>query len=184
VIEGGSPHPFFTIGHSTRSVAELVELLDEAHVRLVVDVRTVPRSLRHPQFNRDTLPDALGAAGIDYGHLPALGGLRGKTPGVPADTNAFWTNQSFHNYADYAMGQGAQTGLARLLEIGRERRCAIMCAEAVWWRCHRRIVADYLQSRGETVFHILGPGSVALAQLTPAARCRADGTLSYPACAA
>jgi len=180
VTEGASSHPFFTIGHSTRSVAELVELLDRAEVRLVVDVRTVPRSLRNPQFNRDVLPDTLAAAGIGYEHLPSLGGLRGKTPCMPADVNAFWTNQSFHNYADYAMGEAARAGLVRLLEIGRRERCAIMCAEAVWWRCHRRIIADYLLSRGETVLHILAPGSVELAQLTPAARRRADGTLTYP----
>ena len=180
MIEDPSPHPFFTIGHSTRSVAELVELLDSAEVRLVVDVRTVPRSHRNPQFNRDTLPDTLAAAGIGYEHLPALGGLRGKTAGVPDDVNAFWTNQSFHNYADYAMGEASRAGLARLLEIGRRDRCAIMCAEALWWRCHRRIIADYLLSSGETVFHILEPGSIARAQLTPAARSRADGTLTYP----
>jgi hypothetical protein len=155
VIEGVSPHPFFTVGHSTRSVAEIVELLDSAEVRLVVDVRTVPRSHRNPQFNRETLPDTLAAAQIGYEHLPALGGLRGKTPGVPADVNAFWTNQSFHNYADYAMGEAWRAGFARLLELGRTQRCAIMCAEAVWWRGHRRIIADYLLSEGETVFHIL-----------------------------
>jgi uncharacterized protein (DUF488 family) len=127
VIEGVSPHPFFTVGHSTRSVAEIVELLDSAEVRLVVDVRTVPRSHRNPQFNRETLPDTLAPAQVGYEDLPALGGLRGKTPGVPADVNAFWTNQSFHNYADYALGEAWRAGFARLLELGRTQRCAIMC---------------------------------------------------------
>jgi uncharacterized protein (DUF488 family) len=180
VIEGVSPHPFFTVGHSTRSVAEIVELLESAEVRLVVDVRTVPRSHRNPQFNRETLPGTLSAAQIGYEHLPALGGLRGQTPGVRVDVNAFWTNQSFHNYADYAMGDAWRAGFARLLELGRKQRCAIMCAEAVWWRCHRRIIADYLLSEGETVFHILEPNHVVGAQLTPAAKRGADGSLTYP----
>src|SRR5262249_40706670 len=114
VIEGVSPDPFFTVGHSTRSVAEIVALLDTAEVQLVVDVRTVPRSQRNPQFNRETLPGTLAAARIGYEHLPALGGLRGRTSGVPADVNAFWTNQSFHNYADYAMGEAWRAGSARL----------------------------------------------------------------------
>ena len=173
-------HPFFTVGHSTRSVAELVELLDSVEVRIVVDVRTVPRSLRNPQFNRDTLPDTLAAAQFGYEHLRALGGLRGKTAGVPTAVNAFWTNQSFHNYADYAMGEAWREGFLRLLEIGRNQRCAIMCAEAVWWRCHRRIITDYLLSEGESVFHILELNNVVRAQLTPTARRGADGTLTYP----
>ena len=161
-------------------MAEIVELLDSAEVRLVVDVRTVPRSQRNPQFNRETLPGTLEVARIDYEHLPALGGLRGRTSGVPVDVNAFWTNQSFHNYADYAMGEVWRAGFSRLLELGRARRCAIMCAEAVWWRCHRRIIADYLLSDGETVFHILEPDKVVRAQLTPAAKRGADGALTYP----
>jgi uncharacterized protein (DUF488 family) len=94
--------------------------------------------------------------------------------------NAFWTNQSFHNYADYAMGEEFRAALALLRARGRERRCAIMCAETLWWRCHRRIIADYLLSAGETVFHILGTGEVARAHLTPAATPRPDGTLVYP----
>ena len=175
-----SPHPFFTVGHSTRSVAEIVSLLNSAEVRLVVDVRTVPRSHRNPQFNRENLPPTLSAAHIGYKHVPALGGLRGKRPGVPVDVNAFWTNQSFHNYADYAMGDAWRAGFARLLEFGRKQRCVIMCAEAVWWRCHRRIIADYLLSEGETVFHVLAPNHVVAAQLTPAAKRGVDGALTYP----
>jgi uncharacterized protein (DUF488 family) len=181
VIEGASRPPFFTVGHSARSAAELVVLLESAAIRLVVDVRTVPRSARNPQFNRETLPGTLTAARIGYEHLPALGGLRGPIHGVPADVNAFWTNQSFHNYADYAMGDAWRAGFARLLELGRRDRCAIMCAEAVWWRCHRRIIADYLLSEGEPVFHILGPANVVAAELTPGAMRAADGALTYPA---
>jgi uncharacterized protein (DUF488 family) len=175
-----SQHPFFTVGHSTRSMAEFVDLLAGAEVGRVVDVRTVPRSHRNPQFDRETLTDTLPVVGIGYEHVPALGGLRGKTPGVAADVNAFWTNQSFHSYADYAMGVAWRVGFARLLELGRIQRCAIMCAEAVWWRCHRRIIADYLLSVGETVFHILEPNHVVRAQLTAAATRDADGALTYP----
>jgi uncharacterized protein (DUF488 family) len=181
VNERGAALPFFTIGHSTRSVVELVDMLSSAEVRVVVDVRTVPRSQRNPQFNRDVLPDTLAAARIGYVHIVALGGLRGRTVDVPPDVNAFWANQSFHNYADHAMGEDFLVGLVRLRELGRQRRCAIMCAEALWWRCHRRIIADYLISDGETVFHILGTNNVARARLTAAAKRGPDGTLSYPA---
>ena len=172
--------PFFTIGHSTRSVAELADLLAAAEVGVLVDVRTVPRSRTNPQFNKEGLPAALAPAAIDYEHIAALGGLRGRTTGIPPAVNAFWTNQSFHNYADYAMGGEFRAGLARLRARGRDRRCAIMCAETLWWRCHRRIIADYLLSAGETVFHILGESDVTRAQLTPAARLGPEGTLVYP----
>lgn len=181
MTEGDASLPFFTIGHSTRSVAELAELLTSATVGLVVDVRTVPRSRKNPQFNKDALPDALAAAPIGYEHIAALGGLRGRKVDVPPDVNAFWTNQSFHNYADYAMSDEFHAGLVGLRELGRTQRCAIMCAEALWWRCHRRFIADYLISAGETVFHILGMNDVARARLTPAAKRRRDGTLAYPA---
>jgi len=172
--------PFFTIGHSTRSVAELVELLTSAKVGLVIDVRTVPRSRTNPQFNKDVLPRALTAGPIGYEHIAALGGLRGRKVDIPPAVNASWTKQSFHNYADYAMSDEFHAGLVVLRELGRTQRCAIMCAEALWWRCHRRFIADYLISAGETVFHILGTNDVARAHLTPAAKRRQDGTLAYP----
>ena len=100
---------------------------------------------------------------------------------LPPSINGFWENQSFHNYADYAMSVGFQSGLARLREIGSVRRCAVMCAETVWWRCHRRIIADYLLTAGEQVFHILGPGKIVPASLTKVARPLPDGVLIYPA---
>ena len=93
---------------------------------------------------------------IEYEHLASLGRLRGRKRDVPAGVNAFWQNQRFHNYADYAMGEDFHSGLIRLRELGHATQCAIMCAEAVWWRCHRRIIVDYLIAAGETVFHILG----------------------------
>ena len=99
---------------------------------------------------------------------------------MPADVNAFWKNRSFHNYADYAMGDEFRSGLARLRETGHVTTCAIMCAEAVWWRCHRRIIADYLLAAGQTVFHILGTNHLAPARLTPGVVLKTDGTLTYP----
>ena len=173
-------HPFYTIGHSTRPVEEFVELLTNVGITFVADVRTVPRSRTNPQYNRDVLSDALAAAQTEYEHIPTLGGLRGRQPDVPPSTNAFWQNESFHNYADYAMGDAFHSGLAQLLERGKSQVCAIMCAEAVWWRCHRRIIADYLLAAGETVFHILGPGKIEPARMTDAARRHSSAILTYP----
>jgi len=172
-------HPFFTIGHSTRTIDEFTGLLRDSEVKLVVDVRTVPRSRTNPQYNADVLPDNLAPAGIGYEHVAQLGGLRSKVRSVAPTVNGFWTNDSFHNYADYALGETFRAGLARLIALGRERRCAIMCAEAVWWRCHRRIIADYLIAAGETVYHILGKGHVEPARLTEAAH-PAAGAITYP----
>jgi uncharacterized protein (DUF488 family) len=172
---------FYTVGHSTRSVAELAALLAQAGADLVADVRTVPRSRSNPQFNADTLPHALAAWHIGYRHLPKLGGLRSPLKGAGPSPNTFWTNTSFRNYADYATTVGFREGMAELRALGNAHACAIMCAEAVWWRCHRRIIADYLCAAGEAVFHIMGPGKLEQASLTPAAIRRDDGTLIYPA---
>ena len=170
-------HPFFTIGHSTRPLEEFIALLNIAEVKALADVRKMPRSRTNPQFNAETLPGALDP--ISYCHIAALGGLRGHRRDAPPSPNDFWENKSFRNYADYAQTQAFQDGLAQLREIGHARTCAIMCAEAVWWRCHRRFIADYLLAAGETVFHILGPGRIEPAKLTPAARRTADGALIY-----
>lgn len=172
--------PFFTVGHSNRSLEEFVALLRGAEIGLVADIRTVPRSRANPQFNKETLPDALAAARICYEHMAALGGLRGQAKTLPREVNGFWTNASFHNYADYALSTDFRAGLDRLIERGRERRCAMMCAEAVWWRCHRRIVADHLVARGETVFHIMGQGRLEPARLTPGAVVQDEGRVVYP----
>jgi uncharacterized protein (DUF488 family) len=173
-------NPFFTIGHSTRPLAAFVDLLRSAEVRLLVDVRTVPRSRTNPQYNADALSAALPAAQVGYQRMSDLGGLRARQRDVPAATNAFWDNASFHNYADYAMSPPFQSALAELRRLGGEQRCAIMCAEAVWWRCHRRIIADYLLAAGEQVFHILGPGHIEAARMTAAAQPGPTGTLTYP----
>ncbi len=171
---------FYTIGHSTRSLDEFVGLLKSAGADMLVDVRTVPRSRTNPQFNADTLPEALRAADIGYRHFASLGGLRGRQKGITESPNDYWENDSFRNYADYAGTEPFRTGLQELRTLGHERHCAIMCAEAVWWRCHRRIIADYLLAAGETVLHILGPGKIDPAEINPAARAQPDGTLIYP----
>ena len=172
--------PFFTIGHSNRSLEDFVELLSRARIELVADIRTIPRSRTNPQFNEDTLPGALATLDICYEHMAALGGLRGKTRASPRDINGLWTNESFHNYADYALSDPFREGLEGLIAEGRERRCAIMCSEAVWWRCHRRLIADNLIARGEAVFHIMGCDRIETARLTSGAVVRADKTVVYP----
>ncbi len=172
--------PFFTIGHSNHSLEEFAALLAGAEIALVADIRKIPMSRANPQFNIETLADALAAFHVSYEHLADLGGLRGKTRSVAPPVNDFWTNQSFHNYADYALSAQFHAGLEHLLEVGHKRRCAIMCSEAVWWRCHRRIVADYLLARGETVFHIMGQGRIEPARLSTGANIQADKTILYP----
>jgi len=173
--------PFYTIGHGTRSLPDFVALLTSVAVTLVVDVRTVPRSRTNPQYNQDTLPQSLEPFQIGYEHLASLGGLRGRAREVPIEMNAFWEHDSFHNYADYALSDEFRDGLAHLRELGHRRRCAIMCAETVWWRCHRRIITDYLLAAGENVFHILGPGHVDEAHMTAAAQRQPGGRLIYTA---
>ena len=174
-------HAFFTIGHSTLGIADFVSLLQHAGVHMVVDVRMIPRSRANPQYNGDVLCKELSAFQIEYVHLAALGGLRGREPDIAGSVNAFWTNQRFHNYADYAMTDAFRIGLAELRKRGHAQICAVMCAEAVWWRCHRRIIADYLMAAGEKVLHVLPEGRINAAQLTPAATAGPGNTLIYPA---
>jgi len=172
--------PFYSIGHSTRSLEDFVALLRVADVRVVADIRTVPRSRANPQYNKDALPESLAAFQIAYEFIPELGGLRGKARLVPPDVNGFWQNQSFHNYADYALSDSFRAGLERLTALGRERRCAMMCSEAVWWRCHRRIVSDHLLARGETVLHLMGHDRIEPARLTQGAQIEPSGAVVYP----
>ena len=173
-------NPFYTIGHSTRSIPEFVDLLREANVGLVVDVRTVPRSRTNPQFNQDVLPESLAGYQIGYEHIAELGGLRGKQRLVQPSPNTYWQNDSFRNYADYALTDKFRTGFTRLRDLGDANITAIMCAEAVWWRCHRRLIADDLTAHGWRVLHLMGPGKTVPHPLNPAARL-VDGTLRYPA---
>jgi uncharacterized protein (DUF488 family) len=171
---------YYTVGHSTRGLDEFAGLLGRADVDLVVDVRTIPRSRTNPAYNRDALPANLAPFGIGYEHVAELGGLRGKARQVPEAVNAFWQNKSFHNYADYALSEPFEQGLSRLIALGAGRHCAIMCSEAVWWRCHRRIIADYLIQRGRQVIHLMGSDRMEPARLTPGAVVRDDGKLVYP----
>ncbi|MGE5563613.1 MAG: DUF488 family protein [Bacillota bacterium] len=161
-------------------MAEFAEVLRAGPVELVVDVRTVPRSRRNPQYNSDALPDELREWQVAYERIAGLGGLRGRSHGVPPEVNGYWENQSFHNYADYALSEKFERALEDLMAVSAERRTAIMCAEAVWWRCHRRIIADYLLLRGRTVIHLMGEGRMEPARMTPGAEER-DGRLVYPA---
>jgi uncharacterized protein (DUF488 family) len=177
----GTTNTFFTIGHSTRTLAKFVDLLRESNVDLVVDVRSMPRSRTNPQFNLEILSEGLARWQIGYRHIAELGGLRGKQRLAESSPNAYWKVRSFRNYADYALTEPFASGLARLREQGSQRRCAIMCAEAVWWRCHRRIITDYLLAAGEQVMHILEASQVEEARLTPGAVLRDDGTVVYPA---
>lgn len=171
--------PIFTIGHSTRSIPEFVDLLRAGPADLVVDIRTVPKSRHNPQYNEDVLGEELAPFQVGYSRIAELGGLRSKVRDVPSEVNGFWQNQSFHNYADYALSEQFVAALDELMVLADERRTAIMCAEAVWWRCHRRIVADYLIARGRSVFHLMGDKRVEAARLTPGARVEQDAIV-YP----
>jgi uncharacterized protein (DUF488 family) len=170
-----------TIGHSTRTTEEFVALLVRSGVDLVVDVRSIPRSRTNPQFNLEALPASLSAASIGYRYLPALGGRRHRPRGAPPSPNGFWQNASFRSYADYGATEPFRAGLDELCGLAERNRCAIMCAEAVWWRCHRRIIADYLLARGLPVRHILGGNHVDPATPTPGVQALENGTLVYPA---
>ncbi|CAM3527129.1 PF04343 family protein [Deinococcus saxicola] len=169
--------PFYTVGHSTRSLGEFAELLTAGEVRLVVDVRLIRKSRTNPQYSEETLGASLLEFGIAYQPIPMLGGRRAKSRTVPPDVNGMWDNQSFHNYADYALSDDFHAGLEQLITLGRERRTAVMCSEAVWWRCHRRIISDYLLARGETVFHLMGPARPDPAHLNSGAVVEGSGTV-------
>ena len=142
----------YTIGHSTRPFDRFVELLAREGVRCIADVRTIPASRRHPQYNAEALAAALADRGVDYVHMPALGGRRRPRPDSP---NTAWRNEGFRGYADHMAGDEFRGGLARLVEIAAVQATAAMCAEAVPWRCHRSLLADALVARGDTVLHIL-----------------------------
>lgn len=173
--------PIFTIGHSARTIPEFVALLRQVDVDLVVDVRSFPRSRATPQFNLDVLPGSLAPEGIGYQHLRALGGRRHHAKNAPPSPNTFWRVLAFRNYADYAETDAFRAGLVDLMALSSMHRCAIMCAEAVWWRCHRRIIADYLLASGISVEHIMGLGTVTPATPTAGALIVDAGRVRYPA---
>lgn len=168
----------WTIGHSTRTIDEFIALLKANHINLLVDVRTLPGSTRYPQFNKETLVDSLGKAGIRYEHFSELGGRRKPRND---SRNTTWRNESFRGYADYMETEQFRNGIKHLLDRAADAGpTAIMCAEAVWWRCHRSLISDYLKARGIEVMHILDAKKAEPHPYTSAARV-VDGKLSYTA---
>ncbi len=171
---------FTSVGHSNRSIDEFIDILRHAEVGLLVDVRSFPRSRSNPVFNIDRLPGDLERFQIGYRHAAALGGRRRKQLGVEDAANAMWRVRSFHNYADYALGDEFGEAFDELVTMGRETRLAMMCSEAVWWRCHRRIITDHLLANGHSVDHLMGGHRVDTASLTPGAQPIGDGKVVYP----
>ena len=168
----------FTIGHSTRPIEQFITLLQAHGVSCVVDVRTVPRSRHNPQFNQDSLADSLEQAGLGYIHMPGLGGLRHAKAG--STTNIAWRNASFRGYADYMQTSEFAENLAELITLAETEQVAIMCAEAVPWRCHRSLIADALLVRGIRVEDIMNQTRRSIHTLTPFAKVRGK-TVTYPA---
>lgn len=165
-----------TIGHSTRTAEEFVALLHAHHVTQIADVRTVPQSRRHPQFNRDTLARNLEAHGIGYRHFPPLGGLRKPR----ADSiNTAWQHPGFRGYADHMQTSDFERGLIELLQFASLGLTSVLCAEAVWWQCHRRLLSDALVARGTPVRHILSLAAPKPHELSEFAKVQ-DGAVTYP----
>ncbi|MDQ2839762.1 MAG: DUF488 domain-containing protein [Acidobacteriota bacterium] len=168
--------PVFTIGHSTRMAEEFIRLLKAFKIELLADIRTIPRSRKNPQFESGVLSEALRNEAIDYIHVPALGGLRHPNKD---SINTAWRNDSFRGYADYMQTEAFFTAIADLICIARNKRTAMMCAEAVPWRCHRSLVSDALLARGIGVIDILSATSSKEHKLTPWAQ--VEGTrVTYP----
>ncbi|MDW2981350.1 DUF488 domain-containing protein [Rhodanobacter sp. KK11] len=169
------PATIWTIGHSTRTLEEFLGLLGEYRIEAIADVRRFPGSRRHPHFASDALAATLPAHGIAYRWMPRLGGRRKVQPGSP---NTAWRNASFQGYADYTATAEFAEGLAELLALAASQRTALMCAEAVWWRCHRSIIADVLKLRGVEVIHLIDATHTTVHPYTSPARI-VDGKLSY-----
>jgi uncharacterized protein (DUF488 family) len=166
----------YTIGHSTRPIEEFIGLLESNGIKRLIDIRTLPKSRRNPQFNTDSLSRSLRKAGIDYVHRKELGGLRRARPDSP---NAGWRNASFRGYADYMQTPEFTQALDGTIELAREKPSALMCAEAVPWRCHRSLVADALTVRGIEVLEIVGPSAPKAHKVTPFA-CVRGTRITYP----
>jgi uncharacterized protein (DUF488 family) len=169
---------FWTIGHSTHSLDGFVALLSAHDIELVADVRTVPKSIRHPHFHTTALAQTLPRRAVRYRHLPRLGGWRRAGTDSP---NTAWRNLSFRGYADYALTDDFAMGLEELRELAAHSRTAMMCSEALWWRCHRRLIADHLVAAGGAVFHIESNGRVSRHELTAFAHVTDEGAVTYPA---
>lgn len=169
---------FYTVGHSSRSAEEFLATLRPYGIDFVVDVRRFPGSERNPQFDADALAETLAEHGIGYRHVEALGGRRSSQ--MADSPNGGWENDSFRAYADYALTEAFQDALEELIELARDHTPAIVCAEAVYWRCHRRIVADWLLAAGHSVVDVFGPDRANEHELTRFAEVR-DGRVVYPA---
>jgi uncharacterized protein (DUF488 family) len=167
----------WTIGHSTRAIEEFLGLLQEYRIETIADVRSFPGSRKYPHFGQQALAEALAAHELGYAWLPALGGRRRASPDSP---NTAWRNAAFRGYADYMASTAFEQGMARLLDLASRSRTALMCAEAVWWRCHRSLIADTLCVRGIDVMHILDAGHSSPHPMTQPARI-VDGRLTYAA---
>ena len=167
----------YTIGHSTRTTEAFVDLLNEFDVKHLVDVRRYPGSRRHPHFSKDVLQENLAQHGIDYTHMEALGGRRKPDPDSP---NTHWTSDGFRGYADYTATATFDVALAELVRLADRQPTAVMCAEALHWKCHRQLIADALVARDLAVRHILRPGIAEPHELNPAALVLPDGRLQYP----
>lgn len=165
----------WTVGHSTRSAEEFNHILSVHEIRVLVDVRSFPGSRRYPQFNKEQLKQSLTATGIRYHHSPALGGRRRPNP---ESKNLAWKNASFRAYADHLESDEFKQGIKELLEMALKERTAVMCAEALWWRCHRSLIADYLKSLGWEVLHIQNEKQAETHPYTSAAKI-VEGRLSY-----
>jgi len=165
----------WTIGHSTRSIEEFIDVLNSFDIRMLADVRSFPGSRRYPHFNKEHLKTSLADAGIEYQHFPELGGRRRPQED---SHNLAWRNESFRGYADYMEAEEFRAGVARLLEVAVAHSTAIMCAEAVWWRCHRSLISDYLKAKGVEVIHLIAEGRSEAHPFTSAARI-VNGELSY-----
>ena len=170
----------FTIGHSNRSLEEFIELLEENSIRHIVDVRKLPGSKRYPQFNADTLAEQLADHDIALTRSSGLTGRRKVSKETAFAVNAWWQNRSFHNYADHALTDEFRHALSELQDTAQAQPTAVMCAEAVWWRCHRRLIADYLLVADYLVEHIMGPGQLMTAELSAGASPQDDGSIVYP----
>jgi uncharacterized protein (DUF488 family) len=169
----------FTIGHSTHPIERFLELLTQHRIDLVVDVRRFPGSRKFPQFNRENLAAALKQAGIEYRWIESLGGRR-PASGAAASKNLGLRNESFRHYADYMATAEFRDGLQQLLDAAADKRTAYMCSESVFWRCHRRLISDYLLAQRITVQHIMPTGALHPHTLTTGAKI-VDGEVTYPA---
>ena len=165
----------WTIGHSTRSIEDFIALLKAHNIESLVDVRHYPGSRRNPQFNKELFAESLAKVGLEYRHLLKLGGRRRTRPD---SHNTAWRNDAFRGYADYMETKTFVEGIASLFDLARNKRVAIMCAEAVWWRCHRSLIADYLKAHGHKVLHIQSATKDEEHPFTSAARI-VNGKLSY-----